>query len=166
MIFVFFRMPLWFLIWCLSWATLREHRSTSHRFSPTVVRYLLMIYTRKICFFVVFPVSYNALFWACQWSLRQSENSNKYIYNKSLIVSRLQNTRRFFSIMVQFRTLLLYSSPPPIRYWTHVSLWISSSGSSLLSFTWVVFSGPDAGVKVLLSPGLWEHSGFHDTDEW
>lgn len=26
--------------------------------------------------------------------------------------------------------------------------------------------GPDAGVKVFLSPGVWEHSGLHDTGEW
>lgn len=66
--FVVFRTPLWFHIWCLYWASLREHRSTSHRFSTTVVRYLLMIFTCK------FHLSYFSIFltwilWACLWSV-------------------------------------------------------------------------------------------------
>lgn len=36
----------------------------------------------------------------------------------------------------------------------------------IVSFTLNVCSGPDAGVKVFLGPGLWKHSGFHDTGEW
>lgn len=114
MTLLFFRTSLWFLIWCLCWVTLREHRSTSHRFSPTVVRYLNNL-TRKIHLGVI------AAFWACLMVSTETETplTRDTATHFSSLVSRPQNTRQFFSTMVPFRTLLLCSSPPPIRYQNH-----------------------------------------------
>lgn len=101
----------------------------------------------------------------------------RLIADLRFVVFRPQSTRRFFSIMAPSRTLPLCLFHLLIRYnesvqvyavgWygTWYTVFCDLRISSSL-FDLITCPGPDAGVKVFLSPGIWEHSGLHDTGEW
>lgn len=86
-----------------------------------------------------------------------------------IVVRRPQSTRLFFSTTAPSRISPLCLFHPPIRYAAPPSevVWrVLTASDAYINFYIIPSSGPDAGVKVFLSPGLWEHSGLHDTGEW
>lgn len=95
----------------------------------------------------------------------------RFIGDWTFVVSRPQSIRRFFSTTAPSRTLPLYLSHPLIRYLA-VSLWVYMLNQvdvstfhthsshlppvchSILPTNLMTSAGPNAGVKVFLSPGL------------
>ncbi len=99
----------------------------------------------------------------------------RFMLDWTCLVSRPQNTKRFFTTTEPFRILPLYLIHPLTRYVARAAPTQRVDDVTFCSLYSVPFfilcfqthsPGPDAGVKVFLSPGLWEHSGLHDTGEW
>lgn len=160
----FSRTPLWFLIWCLSWAVRREPRSTSHRSSPTVVRYLLVLVQTQICPFITLVAQSLVIVWDI-WCLQTPEHQmvlfkHGAIQNIApLLISPSYKVYRLFLILSFY---LIHFFLVSICIYTIG--WYSSSTKTL--FIAIASSGPDAGIKVFLSPGLWKHSGLINSGKW